>query len=178
MRAWDPVVRLLHWGVAGIVVFDLVRDDGGSLHRWAGHAACVLVLVRLLWGCFAQGPARLRDLRPSVAGAWRYLHALLRGRAPASEGHNPLGTWMVWLLWTLVLLLGVSGWVMRQDAFWGEAAPMAMHAWLATALQVCVCLHVGAIAIMSFVQRENLPLRMITGRRRHRHSRAGGNPGH
>lgn len=177
MRAWDPVVRLVHWGVAAGVLFDLVNDDGRQWHRWVGYLACGLVVVRLLWGLVAAPPARLRDLRPSVRGAWHHAAALLRGRAPASEGHNPLGTWMVWILWGLVLSLGVSGWIGQLDAFWGEDAPMTVHHWLATALQVCVCLHVGAVVVMSVLQRENLPLAMITGRR-HRRSRGGGNPEH
>ncbi len=122
--------------------------------------------ARLLWALFAASPSRLRDLKPSVCGAWHYAGALLRGRAPASEGHNPLGTWMVWVLWTLVLLLGVSGWVCSLDAFWGEEAPVTIHAWLAAGLQICVCIHGGAVAVMSLVQREYLPLRMITGRKR------------
>ena len=27
---------------------------------------------------------------------------------------------MVWLLWIVVLLLGVTGWMSRLDAFWGD----------------------------------------------------------
>jgi cytochrome b len=78
---------------------------------------------------------------------------------------------MVWVLWSLVLLLGVSGWACRIDPFWGEEAPAAIHAWLATSLQACVCIHVGAVVVMSIVQRENLPRGMITGWKRYRAGR-------
>jgi cytochrome b len=45
------------------------------------------------------------------------LRALRHGRAPRQAGHDPLGLWMVWLLWTLVVLLGLAVWISRFDAF-------------------------------------------------------------
>jgi cytochrome b len=165
---WDAIVRLLHWALAALVLFNLVRDDGRQWHRWAGYAACAVVLARLLWSAFAARPANWRDLKPSLRATWHHVRELLRGRAPVSEGHNPLGLWMVWILWTLVLLLGASGCITRLDAFWGEEAPIAIHAWLADALLACVCIHPAAVLAMSLLQRENLPRAMITGRRRAR----------
>ena len=171
VRVWDVVVRGLHWALAAVVLFNLVRDDGRQLHRAAGYVACAIVATRLLWSMRAAPPAGWQDLKPSIPAAWRYARALVQGRAPVSEGHNPLGTCMVWVLWSLVLLLGVSGWACRIDPFWGEEAPAAIHAWLATSLQACVCIHVGAVVVMSIVQRENLPRGMITGWKRYRAGR-------
>ena len=33
---WDVAVRVLHWALAALVLFDLVRDDGGWTHRAVG----------------------------------------------------------------------------------------------------------------------------------------------
>src|SRR6185312_13066151 len=41
---WDLLVRLLHWTLAGLVLFDFVYDDGGYVHRMVGYGAAVVVL--------------------------------------------------------------------------------------------------------------------------------------
>ena len=80
--------------------------------------------------------------------------------------HDPLGLWMVWLLWSLVLLLGITGWLSRLDAFWGDERVQQVHAWLADGLMVAVAVHLIGVALMSWHWRENLPIAMITGRKR------------
>ena len=49
MPAWDLLVRVSHWAVAALVIFDWVRDDGDRLHRIAGYVAVGIILVRWLW---------------------------------------------------------------------------------------------------------------------------------
>ena len=46
---WDAAVRVLHWALALIVAFNLVRDDGDLVHRAAGYVAVGVVLTRWLW---------------------------------------------------------------------------------------------------------------------------------
>ena len=159
---WGPAVRLLHWALAALVVFDFVDDDGGPVHRIVGYVAAAVVLVRLVCAAFARGEQGFAALRLSVAGAWRYL----RNGTPRTVGHDPLGVWMVWLLWTLVLLLGVTGWMTRLDAFWGDDRVQAVHAVLADVLLVAALLHVAGVVVMSWRWRENLPVAMITGTKR------------
>jgi cytochrome b len=159
---WDAAVRVLHWALAALVAFNLLRDDGDLVHRVAGYGAVGVVLARLAWAWLRE-PTQLR-LSPSATLA--YLRELVRGRAPRSAGHNPLGLWMVWLLWTLVLLLGLTGWMSRWDIFWGDERLHDLHAWLADALMVAVIVHLIAVTAMSWLWKENLPASMITGRRR------------
>ncbi len=103
IQVWDVVVRLLHWALAVLVAVDLLRDDGDRAHRLVGYAAVVVVLLRLGWAAVVRSHASLAGLRPSVSQSWVYLRLVLRGQPPRSLGHNPLGLWMVWLLWILVL---------------------------------------------------------------------------
>lgn len=159
---WDPVVRLTHWAVAAIVVFSFVRDDGGEIHRNVGYVGVGLVVLRLLWALRPGRHASLAALRPSPRATLAYL----RASAPRTLGHDPLGVWMVWILWTLVLALGLTGWMSRLDAFWGDDFLQDLHAWLADALMVCVGLHVVAVVVMSRRWRENLPAAMWTGKKR------------
>jgi hypothetical protein len=60
---------------------------------------------------------------------------------------------MVWLLWTLVLMLGVTGWMSRLDAFWGDERVEAAHSFLADVLLVAVILHLAGVAVMSCGRR-------------------------
>jgi cytochrome b len=159
---WSAAVRLFHWALAALVVFDFVLDDGGPVHRGAGYVAAAVVVLRLAWAAFAGGEEGFAALRPSPARTATYL----RLRTPRTVGHDPLGLWMVWLLWTLVLLLAVTGWMTRLDAFWGDDRVQAVHAVLAYLLLAAVVLHVVGVATMSWRWRENLLAAMITGKKR------------
>src|SRR5882724_9608143 len=95
VKVWPAIVRLLHWTLAALVVIDFVYDDGGYAHRLVGYAAAIVVLARLTWAAATRSHG---ELRPSIAGTIAYLGQLRRGVPPRSEGHDPLGLWMVWLL--------------------------------------------------------------------------------
>jgi cytochrome b len=159
---WDVAVRLLHWMLAGLVIFDLVHDDGDWTHRMVGYAAVVVVAVRFAWSALMPGYAGFAALKPSLVATLSYL----RSGAPRTVGHDPLGLWMVWLLWSLVLLLGLTGWMSHLDAFWGDETVRNVHAWLANAILVGVGLHAAGVAVMGWRWRENLVAAMFTGRKR------------
>lgn len=163
MKAWDLPVRLCHWTLAALIVFDLVYDDGGRTHRVVGYVAAVVVLLRLTWAAVARGHG---SLLPSVSATRAYLRLLLRGQPPRSSGHDPLGLWMVWLLWLLVLGLAVTGFMARLDAFWGDDAVHDAHALMANLLMAAVAVHVIAVVAMSLLWRQNLPAAMVTGTKR------------
>jgi cytochrome b len=162
VAAWDAAVRLLLWSLAALVLFDFWLDDGGWLHRTIGYAAVGVVVARLLWSAVGSGAARLATLKPSLRDTLSYL----RRGTPRMAGHDPLGVWMVWLLWSVVLLLGITGWMSRLDAFWGDDGIRAVHAWLAQALLIAVAVHLSGIVAMSLRWRENLVGAMLTGRKR------------
>ena len=162
VAAWDAAVRVLHWSLAAGVLFDFYLDDGGWLHRTVGYAAVGVVVARWLWSIGAGGTAGLATLKPSLRGTVAYL----RAGAPRTRGHDPLGLWMVWLLWSLVLLLGLTGWISRLDAFWGDDGIRELHAMLADALLVAVAVHLTGIVAMSWRWRENLVAAMLHGRKR------------
>jgi cytochrome b len=66
-----------------------------------------------------------------------------------------------------VVALGLTGYAMLEiDYFWGDERLEALHAWIAQAVTVLAVIHVAAAVIESIRLRENLPLSMITGRRR------------
>jgi cytochrome b len=163
LPVWDAAVRLLHWLLAALVLFDyFIDDEGGFTHRTVGYVAVGVVFARLLWSGLGQGANGFAALRPSLRAALAYLRAGL----PRAVAHDPLGLWMVWLLWSLVLLLGLTGWMTRLDAFWGDETLHDVHAWLAHALIAAVALHVGGVAVMGWRWSENLVRAMIDGKKR------------
>jgi cytochrome b len=163
---WDALVRITHWSLAALVLWDWFEDSGGPLHRNLGYLAAGLVVLRLAWACVGPGPARLTDWWPTPSRLAAYLRELRRGEVPRRLGHNPLGALMMLALWSLVLALAVTGWMSRLDAFWGDEAIIDLHGWLADALIALAAVHVLAVLAMSRLQGENLVAAMITGRKR------------
>jgi cytochrome b len=162
---WDLVVRLTHWAVAALVLYDYWQDSGDRWHRNLGYAAAALVLLRLVWALVGSPPARFGDWWPTPARLKAYCAGLLAGRPDRSLGHNPLGALMMLALWSLILGLALTGWMSRLDYFWGEDGIKEIHAWLAHALIVLAAIHVLGVLVMSRVHRENLVAAMLTGRK-------------
>ncbi len=113
---WDLVVRVTHWSVAAIVVWELIDDSGGRLHRMLGYVAAGIVLARILWGFVGSEHARFRAWVPRPTAVLAYATALVRRRAPRFLSHTPLGSVMMLLMWALILALAVTGWMSRLDA--------------------------------------------------------------
>ncbi|MNJ78412.1 Prokaryotic cytochrome b561 [compost metagenome] len=71
------------------------------------------------------------------------------------------------LMLALMFGLGVSGFLMEEvDYFWGEELPRDIHEYMANTLLALVGVHIAAAVFESLRMKENLPLSMITGRRR------------
>lgn len=161
---WSGFVRLSHWLVAAIVLFNLFNDTG-PVHRYAGYVAATVVLLRVIFGL-----SRARDDvahlgLPSWGALRQHLHELKQHQVQRTLGHNPVGMLMAWLLWTLVLALGLTGWMSQLDAYWGEDWLIDTHEYLAWALQACVLGHWAGVLVMSLLQKENLAKAMVTGRK-------------
>ncbi len=166
VKVWDRVVRGTHWSVAALVFFQFLNEDGAALHRYAGYLAGALVLLRLAWSTRASGFAHYSKWLPSPTRIKTYLRTARHGRAPRMLGLNPLGACMALLIWSLILLLAASGWMMGFDMFWGDEWLEDIHALLAWSLLGCVAIHVTAVIATSVRHKENLPKAMLTGRKR------------
>jgi cytochrome b len=167
VKVWDPLVRGVHWTLVVCVFGDFALNEaGGVVHRWLGFAAAGLVVLRLIWGFFGTPHARFSDFFPTPSRLVPYFGALLRGREPRMVGHNPLAALMMLILMALVLALGVTGFLLGTDAFWGSDSMLGIHDAVANTLIVLVTLHAAAAIIESIRQRENLVWSMVTGKKR------------
>lgn len=167
-RLWDPLVRLFHWSLACAFLANyFFTEEGESWHRWFGYYAVAWLAIRLLWGFIGTPAARWADFWPTRARLAEHLRALFGGRAYHRMGHSPLGALVMIGMMLLMLGLGVSGFLMEEvDYFWGADGPEAFHEFCANALMALVGLHIAAALVESYRLKENLPLSMVTGKRR------------
>ncbi len=165
VKVWDPLLRVLHWSLAGSVLVAFVTgDEAMAVHVWAGLVALGVVLTRVAWGVAGPRHARFADFVPTPGEALGHFRRLLRGAAVRHEGHNPAAGAMVIALLLMVLGVVASGLVAfdGNGAEWGEE----LHEVLAWVLLGLIGLHVAGVVLSSLLEGQNLPLAMFTGRKK------------
>jgi cytochrome b len=161
--AWTRFVRLSHWLVALCVLVNFVNNTG-FWHRTIGYVSIGLVLMRVLYGlCVSQQPSS-RFYMPTLASIQLHLIELRTKQFTPHTGHNPLGQLAVYLMWLIMALLGLTGWLSRTDAYWGEDWPVNLHQYLSNILMGLVVLHLVAIYCVSRLSRRHLLKQMVDGR--------------
>jgi cytochrome b len=159
VKVWDLPLRLFHWAlVIAIAIAFLSAEEDSALNEWhvlSGWIAGVLIVFRVVWGFVGGEHSRFSDfVHPSRIPD--HVSDLLRGRAEATLGHNPLGAMSVLLL---LVLIAATVWT---GAFGGESVE-DLHEIIGWTLLAIVALHVAAVIVMSVLQRENLARAMVTG---------------
>jgi cytochrome b len=164
IRVWDLPVRLFHWMLVACIVVDyFVLTDGKDLHRWLGYSASALVGWRLVWGFIGSTHARFADFFPTPRRVTRHVRGLMSGHAEFHAGHNPVGALMMPTLLALVAALGVTGWMMSLDAFWGEDWLEDLHGVMADVLVALAGIHASAAIVVGRIERTRLVKAMFTG---------------
>lgn len=164
---WDPLVRTLHWLMAlGCLCNLSILSDAGDVHDWVGYVVLGGVIARLVWGFAGSQHARFSDFVPGPSQLLSYCRSLLRRQEPRYIGHNPAGAMMIVALICVVLICGITGWMMGLDQFWGETWVENIHEGSANLILALSVLHVGGATVESIRHRENLILSMVTGRKR------------
>jgi len=77
----------------------------------------VLAAFRILWGFVGTRHARFASFLRGPRATGAYLVALVRGAAPVTPGHNPLGGWMVIFLLLFLLAQGITGLFANDEIF-------------------------------------------------------------
>ena len=177
---WDLPVRLFHWTLVALIATSVASAEiGGNamqIHQLSGVSTLTLVLFRILWGLAGSTRARFADFVRGPRAACAYACALVRGRAPFSAGHNPLGGWMVLALLASLLVQAGTGLFANDDIM--IEGPLARHTsketsdWLtgihhvnSVVLLVLIGVHVVAALLYLVIKRENLIVPMLTGRK-------------
>lgn len=164
VRVWDRFVRAFHWClVASFLTAYFSTSSIGLVHKYSGLAALGLVAARVVWGFVGSRHARFASFVPGPRTLWNYLRALAHLREPRHLGHNPAGAVMILFMLAMMVGLGVTGWMLTLDAFWGDETVETIHALLTDIVLIAVVIHVCANVYMSFRGRENLVASMVTG---------------
>jgi cytochrome b len=152
---WSFKTRLIHWLIALPVLVNFILEGGETPHQVLGYVAFGAMLVRIVWGFIAKDQARF--------SAFPFAEVFKARRD--YPGHNPQASWVYVFIWLLVGGLGVTGFMMGLDAFWGEEWLEDLHENLSNTLLVLVGLHLLGIAFDAWKYRRKTWLGMITGRR-------------
>jgi cytochrome b len=180
ITVWDPLIRIFHWLLASsFVVAYVIEDERLNLHLLAGSMIAGLLLFRLSWGFIGTPFSRFRDFLYSVAEIRTHLSGLLRLSASSHPGHTPAGSAMIFVLLASLALLSISGialYGIEQGhgplGFLTQATGLetmyffkSTHRLLADIIALLIALHIGGVLLESILQKQNLTLAMITGRK-------------
>lgn len=170
---FDLPTRLFHWLLALSFFGAYVTGDSErwrDVHALFGYTALMLVVFRIAWGLFGTRYARLSALRPSPRRAFAYLRSLLTRTPEHHAGHNPAGSLAIVGLLVLALATALVGLATLNEL--GGEWIAELHEGLANATLALVLVHVAGVIVGSLAHRENLPLAMITGRKKGRSDEA------
>jgi cytochrome b len=163
---WDVPTRLFHWLLAISFVGGLATGDSEryrDLHVLFGATMLVLIVFRLAWGVVGTRYARFGSFAFGPRALLRYLTSLATLRSTRYVGHTPGGSWAIWAMLVLGILVGITGYAAYADA--GGEWVEELHGALAWALLGVVVVHVLGVLLSSALHRENLIAAMITGRK-------------
>ena len=119
---WDLPTRVGHWLlVASFAVAWLSGDseEWRLVHVAAGYTMVAVLAFRIFWGIAGTRYARFTSFLFSPRQARDYLTGLLRGENSHWVGHNPAGSYAIYLLILLGFATAGSGWLAYNE-FGGE----------------------------------------------------------
>ncbi|MEO5751343.1 MAG: cytochrome b/b6 domain-containing protein [Usitatibacter sp.] len=175
-RVWDVPVRVMHLTfIAGVAGAWLTR--GAELSDWHaafGYAALLAALFRIAWGFIGPTHSRFANFSYSPSAAMRYIREALQGKARHYTGHNPAGSWSVYVLLALIVATGITGVVASAGmhsngplagavSFATGDTSFALHEVLSWVILAIAASHLLGVIWGSYVHRENLAMAMVTG---------------
>lgn len=163
---WDAPLRVFHWLLAASFAGAWLTAESDRLHvvhLTLGYTVAGLVAFRVLWGLVGTRHARFASFVRGPRAVLGYLRSLVGGRPEHHAGHNPAGALAIVALLLLATALTATGWGAHTG--FGGRGVSELHEGIATAMLALVGVHVAAVAISSWLHRENLVRAMVTGRK-------------
>ncbi len=177
VRIWDLPTRVFHWAlfvcVAGLIITGNVGGYWMSWHFRLGYCVMTLLMFRIVWGFVGGKWSRFASFIYSPKSLFDYLSG--KAKPEHSAGHSPLGALSVFgLLAFLALQVGTG---LISDDEITNAGPLTRFVKNATVslatwwhkevgnkvIVAMVVLHIVAILIYLFKQKQNLIRPMIGG---------------
>ena len=161
---WDLPTRAFHWllALSFIAAYLSSEDDWLTFHVTFGYTVLGLVGFRLLWGFAGTRYARFSSFAYGPARGLVYLRSLVERRPEHHVGHNPAGSWAIYLLLALGALTGALGFLtLNGPQQWKWAKEV--HQVMGNVMLGVVCAHIAGVIAGSFAHKENLARSMIDG---------------
>jgi cytochrome b len=166
IMVWDMPVRVFHWLLVICFAGAWLTSESERLqmiHYAFGYTACLLVLIRLVWGVIGTRYARFTQFLKGPKAVLGHFMAMLRGHPHHDVGHNPAGGLVMVALMLLILVIGVSGYLSVKELL-GDFAGEIHESVASLALGV-VILHILAAIVMSLMEKQNLVKSMVDGKK-------------
>lgn len=183
---WDYAVRVFHWLLVPAFFTALFTGDSDrwrDVHVFAGYLVLGLLGFRIVWGFIGGRYARFQSFLYRPMHAARYVSDLMSGVGKRYIGHNPAGSWAIYGLIGLGLLVSLSGWIVLgaeegqgvfkglRDTALGELIK-ALHEVTAWGMLLLVGLHITGVIVEGRIHRESLVKAMISGHKEGNRSEA------
>lgn len=167
IMVWDMPVRVFHWLLVICFAGAWLTSESERLamiHYAFGYTACLLVLVRLVWGVIGTRYARFSQFLKSPQAVIEHFMAMLRGHPHHDLGHNPAGGLVMFALMLFILLIGLTGYLTVKEFFGNFVSEV--HEAAASLVLGLVIVHVIAAIGMSVTEKQNLVRSMVTGKKK------------
>jgi cytochrome b len=177
VRVWDLPTRVFHWLFALSFVVAFITHDADrylDIHVFAGYVFFALLIFRLVWGIIGSKYARFHSFFFSIGETVAYLRGLLQGRPTHYLGHNPAGSWAIFLLLGLGAVVAISGLATlgieeghgplatffnpEKGELWEE-----VHEVVSFVMLFVIFIHIAGVVVSSVLHKENLARAMVTG---------------
>jgi cytochrome b len=165
---WDFPTRAFHWLLALSFTGAFITADSErwiDVHMTLGYTVAGLIAFRLLWGLVGTRYARFASFAFGPRAVLAYVKSLFTREPRRYVGHNPAGSWAIYLLLALGLLAAATGYATYVE-LGGEEAFEDLHEGLANAMLALVFVHIAGVAVSSLLHRENLARAMVSGRKK------------
>jgi cytochrome b len=177
IRIWDLPTRLFHWLLViafTVAMFSQSDDRYLDIHIVSGYLFFGLLGFRLIWGIIGSHYVRFSHFAFNWKVVWHYLKMLPTKQRQHFLGHNPAGSWAIFIILGLGLIVSLTGLLtLGGEEQHGPFAGMIgfalgniIHEWhniTAWFLLGLISIHIIGVLIESFLYHENLIKAMITG---------------
>lgn len=178
--AWDLYTRLFHWLLVLLIIGAWFTAEFGDMelkwHKRNGYAIFILLMFRILWGIVGSSTARFRGFFYKPAKVISYFKTVHKASSDKYLGHNPLGSWMVFLLlFNLMIQLGTGLFATDELFAYGPLSDYVnealarkftlAHELSFIALVIFIALHISAVFLYLLFRKDNLIKPMISGKK-------------
>ncbi|MDM8565375.1 cytochrome b/b6 domain-containing protein [Candidatus Halobeggiatoa sp. HSG11] len=175
VRVWDLPIRIFHWLlVLAFIIAWLSQGDDRYLdiHVFAGYLFFSLLIFRLIWGLIGSKYAKFANF--PYLKIVNYLRTLFTKQRQHYLGHNPAGSWAVFVILSLGIIVSVTGLLtLGGEERHGPLAGMisfelgdSFHWWhniIAWFMLAVIGIHILGVLVESWLHNENLIKSMFTG---------------